>query len=64
MENQERQELEKKLALLESINDQLATELTYVDDLLRAVGFSQGLASVKGVAAELLKEKVELQEEC
>jgi hypothetical protein len=55
----DRVELEKQLAVLESTNDQLVTELTYVDDLMRAVGFSQGLLTVKAVAEELIKEGVE-----
>lgn len=60
----EKRELEQNLALLESVNDQLMAELSYVDNLLRSVGFSQGLESVKGVAAELLKEQVGQEENC
>lgn len=55
--------LENKLAELEFFNDQLVTELGYVDNLLRSVGFSHGLESVKGVACELIKEMAEQQEE-
>lgn len=57
-----REELEKKLAALESINDQLITELTFVDNLMKSIGFTHGLATIKGVAHELLEEQVE--EEC
>ncbi len=60
----ENSELQQKLAVLESVNDQLMAELSYVDNLLRSVGFSNGLESVKGVAAELLRERVEQQEGC
>jgi hypothetical protein len=60
----ERMELEKQLAGLESVNDQLVTELTYVDELMRAIGFSRGLVSVKAVAEELIRERVEQQEGC
>lgn len=60
----EREELEKKLAALESINDQLMTELTFVDSLMRSIGFTHGLETIKGVAHEILNETIEQQEEC
>jgi len=47
-------ELEKKLAQLESANDHLVTEFEYIDRLLRMIGFSQGLATVKAVAEDLV----------
>ncbi len=47
-------QLEKKIAYLEFVHDQLEMELIYVDDLLKSVGFPQGLASAKEVALELL----------
>lgn len=46
-------ELLKKIARLESINDQLLTELGYVDTLMRMVGFTAGLETVKLTAKEL-----------
>lgn len=46
-------DLLKKVARLESINDQLSTELSYVDQLMRMVGFSNGLETVKLTAKEL-----------
>jgi hypothetical protein len=49
-------ELQQKVARLEFIHDQLESELTYVDNLLKSVGFPQGLASAKEVALELLEE--------
>jgi|NOAtaT_7_FD_contig_31_8356403_length_249_multi_5_in_0_out_0_1 hypothetical protein len=49
-------ELERKIAELEFINDQLSAELSYVDQLMRQVGFVDGLASVKSSAQEVLEE--------
>lgn len=47
----------KKLAYLESANDQLSTELSYVDTLLRSIGFTDGLATVKTAAKELYEQE-------
>lgn len=47
-------ELLKKIAYLESINDQLVTEVSYVDHLMRLIGFTAGLASVKATAQEII----------
>ena len=47
-------ELLKKIAYLESVNDQLSTEVTYVDQLMRLIGFSEGLITVKATAQEIL----------
>ena len=47
----------EKVAYLEFVNDQLSTELHYVDRLLRAVGFTDGLATVKQAAKELYEEE-------
>lgn len=46
-------QLRQKIAFLESLNDQLSTEVTYVDQLMRLIGFAGGLEMVKAVAAEL-----------
>lgn len=46
-------ELERKVAGLESINDQLLSELSYVDQLMRDIGFTNGLATIKATAEEL-----------
>jgi hypothetical protein len=51
-----KKELMRKMAALESINDQLMTELAYVDQLMRQIGFSNGLASVKDTAQEIIEE--------
>jgi hypothetical protein len=49
-------ELQKRLAFLEFVNDQLTSEVAYVDGLLKEVGFVNGLDSVKQVAHELIEE--------
>ncbi len=45
--------LERKLAKLESIHDQLVTELGYVDRLMKMIGFAGGLVALKATASEL-----------
>lgn len=47
-------QLLKKIAYLESVNDQLSTEVVYVDQLMRLIGFSEGLITVKATAQEIL----------
>lgn len=46
----------KKIAVLESINDQLSAEVEYVDRLMRLLGFSEGLLTVKSTAQEILEQ--------
>lgn len=53
----------EKIACLEFANDQLSTELSYVDRLLRAIGFSDGLKTVKSAAQELFEQEKWLQTE-
>jgi hypothetical protein len=48
-------QLQQKIAYLEFVQDQLETELSYVDELLKSVGFPNGLTSAKEVALELLE---------
>ena len=48
------QDLSKKLAKLETINDQLAAEITYLDQLSRSLGFAEGLKTLKSAALEML----------
>lgn len=50
-------QLMRKRAQLETINDHLITELTYVDHLLRMVGFAGGLETVKATAREMIEMK-------
>jgi hypothetical protein len=47
--------LVKKLARLETINDQLAAEIRYLDQLARALGFVEGLKTLKAAALEMLE---------
>ena len=49
-------ELQKKIALLESLNDHLHTELSYVDHLMKIIGFSSGIQSLK-ITAELIMQQ-------
>lgn len=51
-------QLLKKIAYLESINDQLSAEVVYVDHLMRLIGFSEGLATVKATAQEILDKGI------
>jgi len=54
----------RKISELESINDQLQTEIRYLDHLLRAVGFEEGLKTLKFAAQELIEQdKQDPQEE-
>lgn len=45
----------KKVAKLESINDQLAAELNYLEHLAKALGFAEGLKTLKAAALEMLE---------
>lgn len=49
--------LEKRVAHLEFMNDQLEAELRHVDHLLRLVGFPDGLHTIKSAAQELIEEE-------
>lgn len=53
--------LEKRVSELESINDQISSELTFLNSLLKKIGFSQGIETLKEAAHELLE--IETQEE-
>jgi len=52
-------ELYRKIAYLESVNDHLKTEMEELDRLLKLVGFSHGLQTVKSAATELLEKHVD-----
>ncbi|HSX26079.1 MAG TPA: hypothetical protein VLE89_03625 [Chlamydiales bacterium] len=45
----------KKIAKLETINDQLAAEIHYLEHLARALGFAEGLKTLKAAALEMLE---------
>lgn len=49
-----------RLAQLESMNDQLLSELRYLDQLARAVGFENGLETLKDAALEILERNKEV----
>lgn len=48
--------LQKKLAYLESINDLLSTDFDRINDLMKIVGFSNGLATLKWTAEEMISK--------
>lgn len=48
-------DLLKKLAKLETVNDQLAAELHYLEHLAKALGFAEGLKTLKAAALEMLE---------
>lgn len=48
--------LEKKLAEIEFINDQLISEISYVNNLLITIGFVEGLSSLKDAVKEILEQ--------
>lgn len=50
------EELTRRISELESINDQLSAELRYLDELLKEIGFEEGLITLKSAALELLEQ--------
>lgn len=52
----EKEQFLRKISELESINDQLASELRFLDDLLRQVGFEDGLQTLKSAAEDLIEQ--------
>ncbi len=65
--NMKSKDLLKKIAKLETVNDQLAAELNYLERLARALGFAEGLKTLKAAALEMLeadqKKEVKTEEE-
>jgi len=49
--------LQRKIAKLESLYDQLQSEMNYLDSLLKDVGFEEGLKTLKEAALELKEKK-------
>jgi hypothetical protein len=47
----------KKIAKLETINDQLQAEFNHLEHLLKKVGFEDGIKSLKDAAKELLDNR-------
>ena len=52
-----KKDLLRRMAALESMNDQLLAEIAYLDHLMRQIGFSEGLKSVKETALEIMQEE-------
>lgn len=53
----QKKELVQQVAKLESINDQLASEIRELDRLARNLGFSDGIETLKAAAIELIEER-------
>lgn len=49
------QDLMKRIAKLETQNDQLAAELSYLEKLARSLGFAEGLKTLKAAALEMIE---------
>lgn len=52
----EKEQLLKQVSELESLNDQLISELRFLDELLRKVGFEEGLKTLKSAAEDLIEQ--------
>ncbi len=52
-------QLKKRISELETVNDQLLTEMEYLNWLLKEVGFEEGLVTLKFAAEELLEQDKE-----
>lgn len=56
-------QLEKKIAKLESVNDQLQAEFQTLNELLKKLGFEKGISTLKEAANEMLANKKQLPRE-
>jgi hypothetical protein len=54
-------ELEQKVAQLEFEHDQLISELSHTNQLLKSVGFPDGIKSIKEIAEDLLSSDGEIK---
>lgn len=59
----EQDKILKRISELETINDQLVAELHYLDQLLKQIGFEQGLLTLKSAVQELIEEERQQQKE-
>jgi hypothetical protein len=50
-------QLQKKIAYLEFVNDQLESEIHYLDALFREIGFEDGLNTIKNSTIEAIEEE-------
>lgn len=46
-------EMRRKIAYLEFVNDQLISEMEDIDEMMRSIGFADGLETVKETAWNL-----------
>ncbi len=53
----ENEKYEKKIAQLESLNDQLQAEFSNLDLVLKKLGFEKGILTLKEAAKEMLNNK-------
>jgi hypothetical protein len=58
----EKEKMLRRISELETVNDQLLTELNYLDRLLKQIGFEQGLITLKAAAQELIEEENQKEE--
>jgi len=58
----EKEYYEKKIAQLESLNDQLQAEFSNLDRILKELGFEKGIITLKEAATEMLNNKNENDE--
>lgn len=60
----EKEGLLKRISELEFMNDQLLSEIRYLDGLMREIGFEEGLKTLKVAANEILEQnKSDLSED-
>jgi hypothetical protein len=52
----DKEALLKRISELESMNDQLLSEIRYLDELMREIGFDEGLKTLKVAAQEILEQ--------
>jgi len=52
----DKEALLKRISELESMNDQLLSEIRYLDELMREIGFDEGLKTLKTAAQEILEQ--------
>jgi len=52
----EKETLLKRISELEFMNDQLLSEIRYLDGLMREIGFEEGLKTLKVAANEILEQ--------
>lgn len=60
--NMTKKQLLHKIAVLESVNDQLSSEVAYVDELMKMIGFAEGIQTIKATAKEILEKGYDLDD--